>query len=118
MNQISRQRKWQIKKEAEGRCRQCGGQRSNKSIVLCSRCSKKNNELTMERALRLKNAMRCSRCGAARDCESTWLCFSCLTANRKAVRKNAGYKLWKPGSRGRPPIIKHSPLTPPTPAGE
>lgn len=43
MSIATRQRRWQIKKVAEGRCRQCGVERDGNHTQLCELCRKKYN---------------------------------------------------------------------------
>lgn len=43
MKKVSRQREWQLRKIAEGRCRTCGKVRQGRSRNLCDECLDKNN---------------------------------------------------------------------------
>jgi hypothetical protein len=41
---ISRQRRWQAKMVAEGRCSRCGGPLAEESISQCEKCMKKQRK--------------------------------------------------------------------------
>lgn len=40
---VSRQRLWQLRKRAEGRCTRCGALRDGKSKDYCDKCRKRHN---------------------------------------------------------------------------
>ena len=120
MNKISRQRKWQLKKKADGRCAQCGKDR-NLYKNLCDDCQKKQNELTRKRVrpvnekiskqrrwqLKKKADGRCTQCGRDRNLYKSY-CDDCQKKQTKLNRKRKGCKPWKPGNRGRPPLTAYS----------
>lgn len=43
--QISRQRAWQLKKQAAGLCIQCGGERAGSKLRRCFKCADRNAAL-------------------------------------------------------------------------
>lgn len=71
--QLTRQRRWQVTRVAEGRCSLCGKPRRHYAAV----------------------------------------CDNCALAKRRRIRALQGFSPWKPGGRGRPPLLadaltKHS----------
>ena len=56
---------------------------------------------------RLKTAGKCIRCGQKRgDSPYSTFCVSCARKVRRAVRKKKGFKMWKKGKVGRPPLTE------------
>jgi len=53
--------------------------------------------------LLLKAAGLCAMCGK-KPLQTKWRCADCAKKARIAARKRLGYKPWKKGGRGRPPI--------------
>jgi len=98
---MSRQRRWRKKMIAEGRCMICGKPRT--SAAYC------DLHLRYQRNWRdrRRNQNLCIRCGAPRDCDSKSRCFKCLKKYRLAQRRKSGYRPWREGYPGRPPIERN-----------
>lgn len=48
---------------------------------------------------------RCWRCGSEMGKSPYKVCVVCAEADRRRQRKKDGTRPWKPGGRGRPPIV-------------
>ena len=86
---LSKQRRWQIRKEREGRCQSCGARASGRN---CRKCRKKYNAAqlpkTKARQRRLRRAGLCGQCGKRGIApHSIFLCAPCLVKARENVRK-------------------------------
>lgn len=58
------------------------------------------------RAKRLRDAGLCPGCSKVKDGPYKWFCIACSVAGRLRNRKTAGTQPWRPGGRGRPPLVR------------
>ena len=92
---LSRQCRWQIRKELEGRCRICGATAAG---PCCQRCREKHNAVqllkTKARQKRLVRAGLCQQCGKRRIApRSICLCSPCLKKCRERSDRDRAAKI-------------------------
>ena len=65
-------------------------------------------KVSRERRRQLRNRKR-GLCRCGQEIESGLsCCLKCLERSRSLMRRRGGYKEWKEGGRGRPPIVRPS----------
>ncbi len=114
---LSRQRKWQLKMKALGKCLICG-----KVAITREHCERHRIIACVRTAKRQRKHIRMGLCpcGRKRDNETT-KCNLCREGCKKSyikkielyraksreyAREKYGYSAWRVGSRGRPPIAR------------